>query len=433
MGCCGVAVRADPETYLRLAGERILLTQGRGNNMPEGSAMAIIGRALIAAGALDAEWTRSVLEEYSLAMALRLHGGRMRMRHLAPGRAQGSRLSAQRVVVCALSFDEAGEHRTLHRVLFAEDTTHLDLSGIGAPGQASISMGPVHHMRMMRGMGPGIRQGAQTLAVADDHGTAATAQPHGSSSSDRSWQATFVTNMPLHPDTCWIEIDGHRFELPPRTPVPEAHVEAVEQIHPLRAMFYKEILGTDHRHGGADLVEVAMEALIATGVLTEDDSLVTDVRRIAGAVTGGVPVPDLPEPWASLVRRFSKSDGPTGRIPIGAAIDSVDGYSVRFDALASEPTSFTLSLAVSPGDPLLRQFPGFLLERSALDWWAEDDRMNSYVAFNASGGGSGELAQGEVHSLAPLDPKATVLRLLPTGPNERGVITIPLAGLGDPP
>jgi hypothetical protein len=432
MGCCG-AVRADPETYLRLAGERILLAQGRGNNMQEGSAMAIIGRAFIAAGALDAEWTRSVIGEYALAMALRLHGGRMRMRHMAPGRAQGTRLTALRVVVCALSCDGSDEHRTLDRVLFAEDATHLDLSGVRPPGQAAMSMGPVRHMRMMRGMGPGGVQGVQTLAVVDDRGTTATTHPQGSHSSDRSWQATFVTDVPLSPDTRWIEIDGNRLELPPRMPVPETHVEAVEELPPLRAMFYKEILGSDQRHGGGDPVEVAMGALLATGVLAVDDSLVTDVRRIAGAVSGGVSVPDLPEPWDSLVRRFSKSDGPTGRIPIGAVIDSVDGYSVRFDSLTSGPTSFSLSLAVSPGDPLLRYFPGFELERSALDWWAEDDRMNSYVAFNGSGGGSGELAQGEVHSLAPLDPKATVLRLLPTGATQRGVVTIALAGLGDPP
>jgi len=427
-----VSRNADPETYLRLSGEHILLAQGRGNNMVEGSAMAIIGRAFIAAGALDPEQTRSILKEYSLAMALRLHGGRMRMRHMAAGQAQGTRLTALRAVVCALSFDAFDEHRTLDRVLFAEEATHLDLSGIAPRGQASRSMGPVRHMRMMRGMGPGGLPGAQTLGVVDDQGTAASAHPHGSHASDRSWQATFVTDVPLNPETRWIEIDSHRLELPPRTPPPEVYVEAVEEIDPLLAMFYKEILGSDQRHGGDDPTEVAMGALLATGVLAADDSLVTDVRRIAGAVASGVPVPDLREPWASLLGRFSKSDGPTGRIPIGSAIDSVDGYSVRFDSLTSEPTSFSLSLAVSPGDPLLRHFPGFDLERSTLDWWAEDDRMNSYVFFNGSGGGSGELAQGEVHSLAPLDPQATVLRLLPTGPTQRGVVTIPLAGLGDP-
>jgi len=426
-----VSKNADPETYLRLSGERILLAQGRGNNMAEGSAMAIIGRAFIAAGALDPKQSQSILEEYSLAMALRLHGGRMRMRHMAAGQAQGTRLTALRAVVCALSFDASDEHRTLDRVLFAEEATHLDLSGIGPPGQASRSMGPVRHMRMMRGMGPG-PFGAQTLVVVDDEGTTATAHAHGAHSSDRSWQATFVTDVPLNPDTRWIEIDSHRLGLPPRTPPPEVYVESVEEIDPLRAMFYKEILGSDRRLGGDDPTEVALGALLDTGVLAADDSLVTDVRRIAGAVAGGVSVPDLPEPWASLVRRFSKSDGPTGRIPIGAAINSVDGYSVRFDALTSEPTSFSLSLAVSPGDPLLRHFPGFELERSALDWWAEDDRMNSYVAFNGGGGGSGEIAQGEVHSLAPLDPQATFLRLLPTGPTQRGVVTISLAGLGDP-
>jgi len=423
----------DPETYLRVACERLLLAQGRGNGMPEGAAAAVIGRALIGAGALEREKAQTVLEEYALAMGLRLHGGRMRMRHMTPEDVEGRRLTSRRVVMCSFTFEEADEHRTLDRVLFADDATHLDLSGVERAGQSRRSTGQLRHMRMMRGMGPGMHRQGQTLAVADDRGTTATAQPHGSSSSDRSWQASFVTDVPLSSDTRWIEIDGHRFELPESVSPPEAHVEPVEEIHPLRAMFYKEILGTEQRHGGDDPVEISIEALVATGVLTKDDPMVTEIRKIAGAITGGVSVPNLPEPWASLTRRFSKSDGPTGKLAIGAAVNSVEGYSVRFDSLVSEPTSFSISLAVSPGAPLLRHFPGFELERSPIDWWAEDDRMNVYVAFTGGGGGSPELAEGEVHSLAPLDPKATELRLLPTGAHERGVVTISLAGLGDTP
>ena len=70
-----------------------------------------------------------------------------------------------------------------------------------------------------------------------------------------------------------------------------------------------------------------------------------------------------------------------------------------------------------------------LVKASPLTWWAEDDRNNAYVAFEDRSHGNGTLAEGQVTSLAPLDPKATVLRLLPTGSRWRGVIIVPLAAL----
>ena len=56
--------------------------------------------------------------------------------------------------------------------------------------------------------------------------------------------------------------------------------------------------------------------------------------------------------------------------------------------------------------------------------------MNAYVAFSDRGRGGGNVAEGQVTSLAALDPKATLLRLLPTGSSRRAVLTIPLAPLG---
>ncbi len=46
-------------------------------------------------------------------------------------------------------------------------------------------------------------------------------------------------------------------------------------------------------------------------------------------------------------------------------------------------------------------------------------------------GGGPDLAEGQVTSLAPLDPKATELRLLPTGTHSRAVVTVPLVAFGE--
>jgi hypothetical protein len=134
-----------------------------------------------------------------------------------------------------------------------------------------------------------------------------------------------------------------------------------------------------------------------------------------------------------LLARFSKADGPLGSVAIGSVIDDLEGVSIRVDALTSEPESFSISLAMSPGDLLLRHLPGADRDPPLIVWWAEDDRNNAYVAFEDSVQGRDTLAEGQLTSLAPLDPKATELRLLPTGSRRRGVITVPLAALTDRP
>lgn len=420
----------DPETYLRLAFERTLLSQSSGNPMLDGFEGAVISRALAAAGTLDQETAQSVVDEYELARALRQpQRGRMLMHRRSLAQSQRQRFSAERVAVCDRDFEHNNEQWTLERVLFGHDSTRLDLSGVGPPSKRG---NPRRHgvMRPAPG-GLASHPHPQTLALVDDQGTTATAHVGQSSWGGGSWEATYTSDAPLSPDTQWIELDGSQLELPERHLGPEVQVEDIEPMDPLRAVLYREILSTDRRQGGADTVEIASRALVATGAFGNDDAMLGELRRIADAVANATPVPGLPEPWASLLARFSKGDGRSGALPIGAVIDDLEGFSIRIDALLSEPTSFSISLAISPGTPLLRHFPGMGIEPSPITWWAEDDRMNAYLAFSDRGGGSGNLAEGQVTSLAPLDPKATQLRLLPTGVRTRAVVSVPLAGLTD--
>ena len=427
MRCCGVPKRTDPETYLRLAFERTLLTQGSRNPMLEGFEGAVISRALTAAGALEADAAQRVLEEYELAKALRLPGPHRHMLLHRSSLAQGQRqrFSTERVAVCDVDFQHGNEQWVLDRVLFGQHSTRLDLSGSGPPGKRG---NPRRHHVM--GLAPAPHHPhPQTLTLADDQGTMATAHAGQASWSDVSWEARYTSDVALSPDTQWIEVDGSRLELPERQPGPEVRVEDIEPMDPLRATLYREILSTDRHQTGSDTVEIASKALVATGALEEDDALLSELRRIADAVTSATPVPGLPEPWASLLTRYSKGDGTRGTVAIGAVIDDLEGFSIRLDSLASELGSFSISFAISPGNPLLRHFPGMGGEPSPITWWAEDDRMNAYVAFSDRGGGGADVAEGQVTSLAPLDPKATELRLLPTGTHSRAVVPVPLFGL----
>jgi hypothetical protein len=424
-----VAGGSEPETYLRLACERTLLAEDSGRGIRDGFEGAVIRRVLSAAGALPTEVGLHVLEEYRLAMALRGgHMGHMFMHGRSKEETPRQRLSARRIVVGQHDFERGKDRWTLERLLFADDGCHLKLSGTDLAGARG---GGGHHMAMGR---PGPQRpnqpNPQTITLSDDQGTTVTAQLGSSGWGGGTWQADYTSGQTLSADTRWIELDGTRLELPQRQPVPVMDLEPIEQLEPLRAALYAEILSTDRRHGGADTVEIACQALIATAVCRDDDAMLAELRRIADAVNTASSTPGLPEPWASLVERFETNDGPTGILPIGAAIDDLDGFSIRVDALISEPTSFSLAIAISPGAPLLRHFPGGIdVEASPITWWAEDDRGNVYVAFADRGGGSNVVAEGQVTSLASLDPRATELRIFPTGSIVRGVLRVPLAGL----
>jgi hypothetical protein len=430
MRCCGVPTRTDPETYLRLACERTLLAEDSGRGMSDVFEGAVISRVLSAAGTLPKGVGRSILDEYQLAMALReSQRGHLLMHQRAMANVPRQPLSVQRVVVGERSVEHGTDRWTLEQVLFTDGASRLQLSGTDPAG---VSRGTRRHMGLVR-LGPGSAQlqpHPTTIALADDRGTTATAHVGQASWGGGSWSATYTSDKPLSANTRWIELDGTRLELPERHAAPAVRVEQIEPIEPLRAALYAEILSTDRRHGDADAVEIGCRALVATGACQEDDTMLSELRRIADAVTNATSAPGLPEPWESLVARFQINDGPSGTVPVGAAVDDLEGFSIRIDALISEPTSFSLALAISPGTPFLRHFPGGVdLDPSPITWWAEDDRGNVYVAFPDRSGGSDALAEGHVTSLASLDPKATELRVLPTAQRTRGVITVPLAGL----
>ena len=422
----------DPETYLRLACERLYVGQHSGR--PDTAEAGVISRACVAAGALDQATAQGVLNEYRFALALRdphWHHLRAHQGSVVPGERQ--RLTSQRVVVGSPTFQRDGQQWHLEKLLFADDGIHLDIAGTdpaedrGDPRRRG-GFGRPAHGSMPHHPFP------QTLALKDDQGTTATAHSGAGNWGGGTWNTSYHTGEVLSPATRWIEIDGIRVDLPEPQPVPEAHVEEIEAMDPVRAMLYGEILSVDRHHGGRDdVVDIACRTLVAIGALEDDGPLLAEIQRIAAAVASGSPAPGLPEPWSSLLARFSKQDGPLGRVAIGSVIDDLEGFSIRVEALVSEAGSFSISLAMSPGALLFRHYPGADRDTPLIIWWAEDDRDNAYVAFQDRSHGSETLAEGQLTSLAPLDPRATALRLLPTGSRQRGVITVPLAALGDRP
>jgi hypothetical protein len=416
----GIIVRrAHPETYLRLACESLLAGE-RGTNPFAVKEVSAVARALIAAGTLDEATARSVLDEYTVAVSVRQVGPPLA--RPPSGRAPGGDkvdLSASRAVTGRFPIGDDGAGLLLHRLVFADDTTHVELSGTGRDRIGSALGQPAGGGRL------------PAVTVMDDQGRTASATGRTWHNADAGWSASFVTDKPLAASTSWLDIDGGRVDLPPQAPPPVARTEDVPApADPVKAMVYRELTDSVSRRGG-DTLGGALAALIATGALSQDDPLVAEVEQVTDAMVSQRAVTSLPEPWASLLRRFGKRDGPVGTVPIGAAVSSADGWSVRFDSLESDEGHFTVFAAVSPGRVLLNMpFDPLTTSTYSLEWRAEDDRGNSYLAIGESRGGTDNVADGELVFLSPLDPKARELRLLATGRRQRAVVTISLEGLG---
>jgi hypothetical protein len=410
----------DAETFLRLSWERMLARDPH-RGWPNGDAdVAAVGRALIAAGLLDDASVAAVADEYALAMALRGNPG-VRFMH-GFGGGERETLSAQRVALGDFEIDTGDRRIHISKIAFGDDDTSLYATGTQARG------GAARHGRPRPG-GLGMHMGPPdpgTLALKDDQGTTASAAPQGWGGSDTNWQATFHSDRPLSANTAWIEVEGCRIELPPPGPGATVRVEPVESVNSIAEALYQEILSGLQ---GQQSLDDFISALVEVGVVAPEAPEIVAARTVAAALENGRPARGVPPPWDAVLKRSSALNGPVGQMPIGAAVESVAGHSIRFDSLTSEAESFSVDVAVSPATPLQVHFPGIRLDGSPITWWAEDDRHNRYIGVANSHGGSHTSAEGTIVFMSPLDPQATVLTLLPTGRDERAVVTIPLDSL----
>ena len=280
-----------------------------------------------------------------------------------------------------------------------------------------------------------------SVVIADDQEAAAPASPRGRSGhSQGSWQATFVTDKPLSPATAWLEIDGERVALPPPGPRPEVRsVSLPPPTEPFKAMLYRELTSTLDRR----VVEAVLAALVATGSLSAADPMLAEVERVAEAVANRRADDGLPEPWASMLGRVGKNDGPVGSLPIAAAVNTNEGWSARFDSLFSEAEQFRVTVAASPPKVLLLRGRAMMplmgghgdplrTDAVAVEWRAEDDVGNSYLAIARFGVWSPGVVEGELLFREPLDPEARRLSLVATGLRDQAIVTVPLEGLGGP-
>jgi hypothetical protein len=347
----------DPETYLRIAGERALIDGASAEPWP--SELLDAADALAAVGRIDYDVARSIVEDYELALGLRGHprAGFLLTVGKATPLAQRLAVSPPRVVACDASVRMPWGTLKIHYIALAEDESRMAITAQGNSGQQPIMMqAPLH----------------TPLDILDDQGRSHTAHFSGGGGSE--WRGLLTSHDALPTDTAWIEIAGTRLDLAPSdNPGLTVEVESLPEASPAEQYLRLRIAtGRPHSFAG---IRAAIRALIACGALDPDSAIVAEARTIAEALQapGGAPGPSR-HPWASLIQARSRGGGPLGTVELGVATPAIDGIAICVDGMVSAAEGFQLSVETRPGIDL--DGPVGRIGGSRLAWWAGDDLGN---------------------------------------------------------
>jgi hypothetical protein len=173
-------------------------------------------------------------------------------------------------------------------------------------------------------------------------------------------------------------------------------------------------------------IDDAIDTLVAAGALVYDDPAIGEIRDVLAAFSGQQPMGVVPHPWAELLAGLARQGGPSGIIGLGVVTPPFDDTVVSLEALMVTDGNFELHLAMSPNSAAVRGAMSISVTGPAIEWWADDDVGNCYLGAIGNWGGGDDIGEGTVTYWPALDPRATRLRLLPTGSHERAVIAVDL-------
>jgi len=430
--------RFDAELYLRTAGEEMILGVGPRRQRPWDSPLYEPASALLAVGAISAAKARAVIDDYSLAEALRADdAGQHRHHHrMAMAGARRSRppkikaLKPRRVAVCDRTIEDANGTLHVRYVTLSEDSTSLKVTW--RPNPSGQSRSRRRGRSFMHGHGPSAPPHPQ---LTDDRGTSVGTGFSGGGSGDQ-WEGHLTAGQ-LAPDTAWIEIDGQRIELTGEAVPCAVAIEPVAEQASAHRYLWLRLAATDF-HGPPE-IDGSIDALIAAGALARDDPVVSELRGVREAMPhhpgmhsgGHRGIRRLPEPWRSLLSRVGREDGPEGTVALSVVTPEFDGLIVAVSCLESRPDGFEIEVDVAPGLEGRSAF-GNSLESRQLAWWAADDRGNYHLGHMGSWSGGNDHSTGEIGFWPALHPKARRLQIMPTAEASRAVIafTLPWAGTG---
>jgi hypothetical protein len=402
----------DAELYLRLTGERLLLDQDQRHG-GFGTPLVYPARALVAAGVIALDDAREVVLDYQEALMLRREGWYQPFsRRAARSRRPAEPFPPRRVIACDQRIEQPGGTLEIRYVSLSEQATELGVT------QRFPTSG--RHGHMVMGGGP-------SATLADDRGTSVGSAFSGGGS-ESEWVGHLRADEPLAPDTAWIEVDGVRIDLAGEAPPIEVTIEPLPEQDPAWSHLWFYAAAPDRMHDHAGGIELAIEAFLAAGAISDEDPRLDDLRAVLGQHSHG-PMPGrrrgrLPQPWGSIASYGSIANGRRGTAVLGAVTPLFDGITVAVSTLTASGEGFSLEVETRP-DVSGMAFEAEL-ESAEIAWWARDDAGNHYLGDAGNWGGSGDHGSGTIAFEAGVSPKATRLDLMPTGPTERAVISIPL-------
>jgi hypothetical protein len=427
----------DAELYLRVTGEAWILDGGPRRRRAWDSPLLEHARALVAVGAISPSEARSVIDDYSLAEAVRSEDGHhLHHRMMVGGGARARRspiaaLKPRRVVPCDRTIEQSNGLLCVRHVILSEDSTSLAITWRPNPSGQSRSRRSGH--MTMFGHGPG---GPLQPQVADDRGTTVSTSFSGGGS-DEEWEGHLTAIHPLAPDTAWIEVDGERLDLVGEAVACEVRIEPLPEQLPAHRYLWRRLAMPDF-HGPPE-IDGSIEALVAAGALDVDDPVLGDIRAVRDALPahrgmhpggGHARAGSLPEPWRSLLRRLGRQDGPQGALAVAAVTPEFDGFSVAVSSLESDLDGFRIEVDTAPG--LSGGGPVQGLETRQLAWWAADERGHHHLGQLGRWSSSDRYSSGEINFWPALRSQACQLSIMPTGETSRAVITVPLTWAGAP-
>ncbi len=421
----------DPELYLRLCAEDILLS---GGDDGWNDSLVEHARALVAVDAVAPDVAAGVITEYARAQRLR---GRHRhmMRYRVPPLGGRDELSAvqplapRRVAQCDRAIEHPWGTAHIEWVILTPDETRVcvtvraDTTKNPAPAQpAGRGPHPTRH-------GFGHHQ-LPSISITDDRGTSVSTTFSSGDGSDIELNAVYTADTPLHRSTRWLEVMGERIDLADDYLDVAVDVEPIDDSDPAGRYLQHRLL-VANQHGVPDSLRTGIQALVASGALAPQSPLVAETLRIEQLRARdfqGDRGDDLPQPWRSLCQRRQRRGGPIGALYFGAATPVFDGVSVAINGLQSSDDGFRVRLETT-GAPSRPSF-GFDLDEARLAFTASDDCGDFYLGELSSYESSDSHLSGEVEYNPPLNPQATQLDISVSTGRSRAVFHVPLRWSG---
>jgi hypothetical protein len=450
-GSCGRLVRVndfDGELFLRMAGARLFSEQRRRGPIG-GRPLHAMASALLAVGLVPRGSAQRVVQDWFAAEEVRDRGFEPSRRIDHSGQQWQDRAGVLTTGVRFLTSGTLLERPwgtiEVRYVVMASDSTTLTVT--------MTQREALHGSGSAMCPAPWGGDYPEPMVLTDDQdGTAiAQAEPWGECTTE-VWHAKFHADRPLAVATSWLEVDGQRLELSESERPPDVQIQVTQELDPAREHLWRQVaqhFATPPCYAKTPL-EPTVEALVAAGTLTWDDSNVQQALAVVSATgfLGGLalagperaaaaladpPHRSVPEPWGSLLADRHRGHGPNGFVIVGATTPTFDGVTIQLVALDSTPESFSLDVRL---DDATARRPGDLhFGDPQVTWWAVDDQGHHYLGHLGVDWSYGHISGfgfSRVEFWPPLDPAATWLDIMPTTATRRSVLRVPLPWAAPP-